>query len=108
MLQKKPTNQQTVEDTKVKLQKVMDTYEAHLTKHQYLAGDFVSIADLVHLPVSYLILNEYGMPGLLSSRPRVAAWWEAITSRPSWKEIVKNSGADWESWVKAAKSFKPQ
>lgn len=108
MLQKKPTNQQTVEDTKVKLQKVMDTYEAHLTKHQYLAGDFVSIADLVHLPVSYLILNEYGMPSLLSSRPRVAAWWEAITSRPSWKEIVKNSGADWESWVKAAKSFKPQ
>nr|XP_024381172.1 glutathione S-transferase F10-like [Physcomitrium patens] len=102
------TDQKAVEDATEKLNKVLDVYEAQLTKHQYLAGDFVSIADLGHLPLSNLYFNVLGKRELLSSRPRVAAWWGAILSRASWKKIVSFAGADYESWVKAAKSFQPQ
>ncbi|XP_047060788.1 probable glutathione S-transferase GSTF1 [Lolium rigidum] len=36
-----------------KLRKVLYVYEARLTKHRYLAGDFVSLADVSHLPEAH-------------------------------------------------------
>ncbi|BAF04971.2 Os01g0370600 [Oryza sativa Japonica Group] len=47
-----PTNQKIVDETVEKLKKVLEVYEAHLSENTYLAGEFVSFANIsehVHL-----------------------------------------------------------
>jgi glutathione S-transferase len=52
-------NQKVVEESLEKLKKVLDVYEAHLSKsmHLYLAGDFFSLADLNHVPYTFHIIR---------------------------------------------------
>lgn len=104
---KTATNPAVVAEFTGKLAEVLDIYETHLSKHKYLAGDFVSIADLAHVPYGYLYFNVADKPELLNSRKHVAAWWKELISRPAWKKVLSIAGPDYESWVKAVKSFKP-
>jgi glutathione S-transferase len=54
-----------------KLAKILDVYEVQLSKHKYLAGEFVSIADLSHLPMTYYYFCLAKQPHLLTSRKHV-------------------------------------
>lgn len=53
-----------------KLAKILDVYEVQLSKHKYLAGDFVSIADLSHqqVYVLYVCLTLYHVTMVLEQR----------------------------------------
>eukprot|EP00271_Cylindrocystis_brebissonii_P023000 TRINITY_DN9183_c0_g1_i1.p1 TRINITY_DN9183_c0_g1~~TRINITY_DN9183_c0_g1_i1.p1 ORF type:complete len:217 (+),score=54.99 TRINITY_DN9183_c0_g1_i1:222-872(+) len=66
--------------------KVLDVYEAHLTKNEYVAGDFLSLADLSHLPYTDLLMHTVHA-NLITSRPNVNKWWEKISALPSWKKV---------------------
>jgi len=79
------TDEATVEMNVEKLEKVLDIYEERLSKSKYLAGDFFSLADLQHLPCTHYLFNACGKGDLISSRKHVNAWWEDISSRPTWK-----------------------
>ncbi|KAJ3702024.1 hypothetical protein LUZ61_005729 [Rhynchospora tenuis] len=69
-----------------KLKKVLEVYEARLSQCKYLAGDFISFADLSHVPCTYyLMLTQY--KSVFDSYPHVKAWWEAIMTRPSIKKV---------------------
>jgi len=61
--------------------------EKALTKNEYLAGSELSLADICFMP--YI---QYAMAGpvkeILPKYPHVNAWWERVSSRPSWKKIV--------------------
>lgn len=104
---KAPTDPKVVEDFIAKLENVLDIYEAHLAEHKYLAGEFVSIADLAHLPFGWLCFNVIGKhEQLLSSRKHVAAWWIAVSTRPAWKKVLAIASKDYDSWVKLAEGFK--
>ncbi|OEL37314.1 putative glutathione S-transferase GSTF1, partial [Dichanthelium oligosanthes] len=60
-----------------KMKKVLDVYEARLSKSKYLAGDFVSLADLRHLPYTvYFMRTPYA--SVFDSYPRVKAWWKEL------------------------------
>lgn len=63
--------------------KVLAALEALAAPDGFLVGDQLSLADL-HLGamVAYLTLAPEGA-ALLSARPRLAAWWERVSSRPS-------------------------
>lgn len=81
-----PTNQQVVDESLEKLKKVLEVYEAHLSKHEFLAGDFISFADLNHFPYTfYFMATPYA--SLFDSYPHVKAWWERLMSRPSIKKL---------------------
>ncbi|KAL6597921.1 hypothetical protein ACP70R_046726 [Stipagrostis hirtigluma subsp. patula] len=81
-----PTNQKLVDECVEKLRKVLDVYEARLSEHSYLAGDFLSFADLSHFPYThYLMATPYA--SLFDSYPRVKAWWQGLASRPSAKKL---------------------
>ncbi|KAL6597737.1 hypothetical protein ACP70R_046542 [Stipagrostis hirtigluma subsp. patula] len=84
-----PTNQKVVEESLEKLKKVLDVYEARLSKHDYLAGDFLSFADLNHFPYTHYFM---GTPhaSLFDAYPHVKAWWERLAARPSVKKISAN------------------
>jgi glutathione S-transferase len=72
-----------------KLEKELDVYEAHLSKNKYLAGDFYSIADLVHIPYTYFLIKYTTKGHVITSRKHVKAWFDDICARKSWQKIVK-------------------
>ena len=72
-----------------KLEKVLDVYEEHLSKNKYLAGDFFSMADLSHLPLTDYLVNVAKRGKGVTSRKHVNAWWEDISSRPAWKKVLE-------------------
>jgi glutathione S-transferase len=83
-----------------KLAKVLDVYEAHLSKNKYLAGSFVSIADLSHLLTCYLVFNLFKQADheLLKTRKHVSAWWDDISNRPAWLTVVRNASPVFDTW----------
>ncbi|KAI5073615.1 hypothetical protein GOP47_0011628 [Adiantum capillus-veneris] len=84
-----PTEESVVSDNIAKLEKVLDIYEEHLAKNEYLAGDFFSLADLSHLPYTHYLINLAKKGDVITSRKHVNAWWEKISSRPSWQEVIQ-------------------
>nr|CAD1829635.1 unnamed protein product [Ananas comosus var. bracteatus] len=80
-------DQKVVDASLEKLKKVLDVYEARLSKHKYLAGDFVSLADLSHFPYTHYLM---GTPckSVFDAYPHVKAWWEGIVARPAVKKAA--------------------
>ncbi|XP_054795297.1 glutathione S-transferase F9-like [Prosopis cineraria] len=78
-----------IEESEEKLGKVLDIYEERLSKSKYLAGDFFSLADLSHLPYAHFVANQMGKEYLIRDRKHVSAWWDDISSRPSWKKVLE-------------------
>ncbi|KAK4490236.1 hypothetical protein RD792_000896 [Penstemon davidsonii] len=72
-----------------KLAKVLDVYERRLGESRYLAGDEFTLADLSHLPNSQYLVNGTTVAELFTSRKNVERWWDEISSRESWKEVVE-------------------
>jgi glutathione S-transferase len=66
---------------------VLDVTEKALTHHAYFGGKTFSLADISWMPyVQYLFAAQQG--DLLTSRPAMSAWWERVSTRPSWKKIT--------------------
>ncbi|MED6212463.1 Glutathione S-transferase F9 [Stylosanthes scabra] len=84
-----PSDAKAVQESDEKIAKVLDIYEERLSKAKYLAGDFFSLADLSHLPFGHYLVNQTGRGNLVRERKHVSAWWDDISSRPSWKKVVQ-------------------
>jgi glutathione S-transferase len=89
ILEGRPTNEAVVKEELEKLGKILDVYEAQLTHHKYLAGDFFSLADLSHIPATDKLVNVAKKGELFTSRKHLDAWWEDISSRPSWQKVLQ-------------------
>ncbi|GJN31882.1 hypothetical protein PR202_gb20337 [Eleusine coracana subsp. coracana] len=53
---------------------------------KYLAGDFISFADLTHFPYTYYFMKT-PHASVLDSYPHVKAWWESLVARPAAKKL---------------------
>ena len=84
----KPCDDAVVAAQTAKLEKTLDVYEAHLAKSKFLAGDFFSLADLSHLPYTNMLVYAAGKADLITSRPHVSAWWNAISQRPTFQKVL--------------------
>ncbi|PKU75100.1 probable glutathione S-transferase GSTF1 [Dendrobium catenatum] len=82
------TDEKVVAAEAEKLGKVLDVYEAKLSKTKFLAGDFYSLADLHHLSYVHYLITSTPHGSLFHSRPHVKAWWDAISSRPASKKVL--------------------
>lgn len=77
-----------VDELKKKLQKVLEGYERVLTKHTFVAGPKMTIADLFHLPNGTLAVMKDAAPGLTDGTlPHVMEWWAKLSNLPAWKKI---------------------
>lgn len=77
-----------VEDLKAKLQKTLEGYERVLTKHTWVAGPKMTIADLFHLPNGTLAVMKDAAPALTDGTlPHVMEWWAKLSNLPNWKKI---------------------
>ncbi|KAF9475962.1 glutathione S-transferase [Pholiota conissans] len=63
----------------------LDVYDKILSKQKYLAGNEVTLADLYHIPFGVML----GMGGsdIMTSKPNVKRWFEAICARPAWQAV---------------------
>ncbi|KAI3893309.1 hypothetical protein MKX03_035978 [Papaver bracteatum] len=84
-----PIDEKLMEESEENLGKVLDIYEDRLSKSKYLAGDFYSLADLTHLPFTHYLVNDIGKGYMIKDRKHVSAWWDDITSRSSWKQVLE-------------------
>lgn len=80
-------DQAVVDENVEKLKKVLEVYEARLAGNRYLAGDFVSLADLSHFTlIHYFMATEYA--ALVEAQPHVRAWWEELAARPAARKVA--------------------
>jgi glutathione S-transferase len=90
VVSKPPVDEVQLTESFGKLGKVLDIYEDHLSKTQYLAGDFFSLADLSHMTTGWKLFDKYKQGSILfEGRPHVKAWWENISSRPAFKKLLE-------------------
>jgi glutathione S-transferase len=80
-------DQKLIDDSLEKMKKVLDVYEARLSKCKYLAGDFVSLADLSHFPYTvHFVATPF--VSVFDSYPRVKAWVQGLLSRPAAQRVI--------------------
>ncbi|XWS76531.1 hypothetical protein CRYUN_Cryun01aG0184500 [Craigia yunnanensis] len=80
--------EETVAGAEAKLAKVLDVYEARLSKLKYLASDKYTIADMLHLPNIQALMGTQAKK-LFDSRPHLSAWCAEILARPAWIKVVE-------------------
>ncbi|VAH97186.1 unnamed protein product [Triticum turgidum subsp. durum] len=86
-------DQKIIDEKIEKMKKLLEVYESRLSSSKYLAGDFISLADLSHFPVTrYFMATEYA--DLLDAYPHVKAWWVTLLARPSVKKVMAGMPPD--------------
>ncbi|XP_022756722.1 glutathione S-transferase F9-like [Durio zibethinus] len=83
-----PPDENLIKESEEKLAKMLNVYEERLSKSKYLAGDFFSLADLSHLPFAQYLVGQRSIY-MIRSRKHVSAWWDDISSRPSWQKVLQ-------------------
>nr|AAN05496.1 Putative glutathione S-transferase [Oryza sativa Japonica Group] len=78
-----------IAENEKKLQQVLNVYDEILSKNEYLAGDEFTLADLSHLPNSHYIVSSERGRKLFTGRKNVARWYDQISKRETWKQVVK-------------------
>ncbi|KAF2298488.1 hypothetical protein GH714_023765 [Hevea brasiliensis] len=90
----RPASKKTAEDEELvskaeaKLRRVLDVYEARLTKFKYLASDKYTVVDVLHLPNLHALMGTQAKK-LIDSRPRVSAWCSDPLARPAWAKVLE-------------------
>ncbi|XP_037468410.1 probable glutathione S-transferase GSTF1 [Triticum dicoccoides] len=82
------TDQRVVEENLEKLKVALGVYEERLTRFKYLAGDFISLADISHCPMAHYLLAS-PCASVLDAYLRVKAWVDGMMDRPSVKKVME-------------------
>lgn len=70
------------------LNKVLDVYEEKLGKTTFIAGDTFTIADITCMSYMEALVNMAKITEPLDKHPKVKAWWQKVSSRPSWVKLT--------------------
>ncbi|WXA89740.1 glutathione S-transferase N-terminal domain-containing protein [Pendulispora rubella] len=83
-----PPNEAEAAQARGELARAFDIVERTLATQEYLAGNAFSLAEVSWLPyLQYLFASNGG--DLVTERPHMAAWWQRISTRPSWAKVGK-------------------
>lgn len=66
----------------------LDYFERILSSQEGLAGDHFNLVDIFYAPFVDFLWSRLGLQQEIQSRPNVRAWWDRVTSRPSWKALM--------------------
>jgi glutathione S-transferase len=93
-------NLRTIEAGRRGMQAALDVIDGALAKNPYLSGERFSLADIHWMP--YLeYLCQTGEDESIRRRPHVAAWWERISSRPTWHKVARSGPQPYEKGMTA-------
>ncbi|XP_037467478.1 glutathione S-transferase 1-like [Triticum dicoccoides] len=82
------TDHKIVEENLEKLKVALGVYEERLSRSRYLAGDFISLADLSHCPMAHYLLAS-PCASVLDAYPRMKAWVDGMMDRPSVEKVME-------------------
>lgn len=88
-----PDDEARVAESERRLLRVLGVYDDALARTRFLAGDEFTIADLSHLPNSHYIAGSERGRMLLGAKKHVARWYEDISARAAWRQVVAVQGA---------------
>jgi glutathione S-transferase len=77
------TNEARIAEAMPRITREMEVLESWLAGHAYLAGDTVSIADFLLVPMLAIFRTMPEGETTLAGRTEIARWWEAMAARPS-------------------------
>lgn len=77
-----------IEASKPKIREHLEILDRHLEGRTYLAGEAVSIADLLFAPVAHYVGNAPGGLPLSDGLANLGRWWDAISERDSFKATI--------------------
>ena len=78
---------------KRKLEEVLEVYEQRLGETEFLVRNKFTLADLVHLPGTHQVITSERFAYLYDSRKNVQRWWNTISARDSWQQVLKDMKA---------------
>lgn len=81
-------DEHAVEALLKRLTTCLDHFERTLSSQEGLAGDHFSLVDIFYAPFVDFLWSRLGLQQEIQSRPNVRAWWDRVTSRPSWKALM--------------------
>lgn len=83
---------ETLDAAGAQLDKALGILEKQLASHPFVAGETFTLADICYMP--YI---EYAMATPAKERitkhPKVMAWWNKISERPTWRKIAGRAAA---------------
>ncbi|EIW80695.1 glutathione S-transferase [Coniophora puteana RWD-64-598 SS2] len=82
------TNEERAAEHLETLNAKLDAYDVLLGKQKYIGGNEYTLADIFHLAYALAVV-EAGQGGLFESRPNVARWWEEISNRKAWVDVIE-------------------
>ncbi|RFU34702.1 hypothetical protein B7463_g1617, partial [Scytalidium lignicola] len=82
-----PADEAQVAKLTAQLENVLQGYERILSKHKYLTGDKLALADLYHLPYATFIEN-LGFAEVYAKYPAFNKWIKELQARDSWKKVT--------------------
>ena len=79
-------NLQAIESGRTNMQTALDAADRALQSSPYLAGATFSLADIHFMPY-FEYLEKTGQDQPVKQRKNLAAWWQRISQRPSWRKV---------------------
>ena len=81
-------NHEKIEASKPKIREDLEILDRWLDGQTYLAGDTVSIADLLLAPITHYVGNSPGGLPLFDGLTNLGRWWDAMSARDSFRATV--------------------
>jgi glutathione S-transferase len=81
----------TLARSRAEVARVLDVLDKTLQKQDFLVGPMFSLAEVTWMPYLQYLLAAGGGE-MIQSRPHVAAWWQRISTRPSWVKVGRVVG----------------
>jgi glutathione S-transferase len=77
------------------MQPALDQLDRALAKSEYVAGTSFSLGDIHWMPyVEYLV--HIGDAESIAGRKHLAAWWERVSARDSWRKVARTGPQPYE------------
>lgn len=83
----RPQDEATLNSAKTTLETCFTAMTQPLKNQEYLAGNQFSLADIGFMPYMGYLSNT-PVAEVIKAYPVIAAWWERVSARPSWKKVA--------------------
>lgn len=87
------------------LVQLLDDVETQLNEGTYLAGDELTMADVMLIPVLARIMLLNLEDEYILCRPNITKYWEVVKQRPSYKKVIGRYFTGWRKYRTLFKTF---
>ncbi|THU46701.1 hypothetical protein C4D60_Mb09t07670 [Musa balbisiana] len=95
---------QNLKQSEEELSSLLDDAEAQLSVTTYLAGEYFTMADSMFVPILARIALLNLEKEYISCRPKIAAYYNLVKRRPSYKKVIGRYFSGWRKYRTLSKT----